>query len=405
MLTVAEALEQILANAAPRAPTRVAVANALGLVLAEDVASDIDSPPFDKTIVDGYAVQAADLAGGFARLDVLEQVTAGNTPSLTVTAGKATRIMTGTPLPAGCDAVVMVERTELDGDTVTIRDTPRPGQNILRQGAAMRRGDTVLARGQTLQAAQIGLLCEVGRLEVEAIPRPTVAILPTGDEVIDAGQRPRGGQIRNTNGPMLIAAASLAGGVPQDLGVGRDNLAELRRLVAKGLQADVLVLSGGVSAGVLDLVPQALAEEGVYQVFHKVRFKPGKPLWFGVFAGGRGNTLVFGLPGNPVSSLVCFEMFVRPAIGRLAGRNDASLLAEQGELTERFVHRGDRPTYHPARIRRTAGKTFVEPLAWQGSADLRGMANANGLVHFPAGDREFSPGDVLEVLWFAPLTS
>lgn len=420
MLTVPEALECILSHARPRHAAKVPLRHALGLVLAEEIQSDIDSPPFDKSIVDGYAVQAADLSSGRARLKVLEQVTAGDSPTLPVTAGSATRIMTGAPLPVGCDAVVMIEKTELVSTStdkpglpmppaggsegaavVEIRDTVRQGQNILRRGTAMRRGDVVLSAWHELRPAEIGLLCEVGRQDVLAIPRPTVAVLPTGNEIIDAGQTPAGGQIRNTNGPMLMAAVEGAGGRPVDLGVGRDDLDELHRLIARGLESDMLVLSGGVSAGVLDLVPRALADLGVQQVFHKVQFKPGKPLWFGVLPDERGDKLVFGLPGNPVSSLVCFEMFVRSALGRLAGRADAGMRSEQGELTCEFSHRGDRPTYHPARLRREGPRTLAEPLPWQGSADLRTIVSANGLVHFPVGDRRHAVGERLEVFWFA----
>jgi molybdopterin molybdotransferase len=198
---------------------------------------------------------------------------------------------------------------------------------------------------------------------------------------------------------MLAAAVTRAGGVPIDLGVARDNAEELRRLIARGLSADVLLLSGGVSAGVLDLVPQALADMGVRQVFHKVQFKPGKPLWFGVHEAEGRQRLVFGLPGNPVSSLVCFEMFVRPALGRLAGRDNVGLRSGRGALATEFSHRGDRPTYHPARLIEGDGRVTIDPLPWQGSADLRGLAQANGLVHFPAGDRTHQPGDELEVFW------
>jgi molybdopterin molybdotransferase len=409
MLTVPEALALVMEHARPKRPERVPLGDALGLVLAEDITSDIDSPPFDKSMVDGYAVVAADVAHGAARLAILEEVTAGKVPTWPLARGQATRIMTGVPIPEGCDAVVMIERTRLidagvenrgSSATVEISDARvAPGQNILRQGTAMRRGEVVLRAGAVIRPAEVGLLSEVGRVAVDAIRRPTVAVLPTGNEVVPADSFPKPGQIRNTNGPLLLAAVRRAGGVPIDQGVGRDDLGELRRLVAAGLEADVLVLSGGVSAGVLDLVPRALAEEGVEQVFHKVQFKPGKPLWFGVRKLDGGEKLVFGLPGNPVSSYVCFEMFVRPAMGRLAGREDAGLKAARAALASEFRHRGDRPTYHPARLNCVEDRLVVEPLPWQGSADLRGLAGANALVHFPAGERHYQPGEILEAFW------
>jgi molybdopterin molybdotransferase len=407
MISVDQALTHVLEHAAPLPAVRVPVAESLGLALAEDVTSDVDSPPFDKSIVDGYAVVAADLIEGNARLQIVEEVTAGALPTRPIVRDQATRIMTGAPIPAGCDAVVMVEQTRVvpsaknDGSQYVEVSGARlkPGQNILRRGAAMRAGDVVLSVGHVIRPAEVGLLCEVGRADVLAVRRPTVAVLPTGNEIIPHTAMPRGGQIRNTNGPMLAAAVERAGGEPRDLGVARDEPGELRWLVGRGLEADVLLLSGGVSAGILDLVPQALAELGVRQVFHKVQFKPGKPLWFGVFESGGRNRLVFGLPGNPVSSLVCFEMFVRPAIGRLAGRAHADMRRGQGVLTSEFAHRGDRPTYHPARLTEGEGRTAIQPLAWQGSADLRGLAEANGLVHFPPGERLHQPGDELPVFW------
>ncbi|HVC99252.1 MAG TPA: gephyrin-like molybdotransferase Glp [Pirellulales bacterium] len=405
MISVAEALTLVARHSQPRPAVEMPVADALGLVLAEDVASDVDSPPHDKSIVDGYAVVAADMAGGEARLAIVEEVVAGNVPSRRVTNGTATRIMTGAPLPEGADAVVMIERSEVKasprshlGDALLRADGLKPGQNILRRGASFRRGEVVVRAGATLRAIEIGLLCEVGRVAVRVVPRPTVAILSTGNELVPPCEVPGPGKIRNSNGPMLAAAVARAGGRPVDLGVGRDDRDELRRSIATGLAADVLVLSGGVSAGVLDLVPGVLAGLEVEQVFHKVRLKPGKPLWFGVLVSGGASKLVFGLPGNPVSSFVSFELFVRPALAQLAGRGFNGLATCHAGLTQPFIHRGERPTYHPAVLRQSAAGATVEPLAWQGSADLRGLAAANALVQFPAGDRAFVAGEAVEVL-------
>jgi molybdopterin molybdotransferase len=404
MLTVDEALKLIEEHSRPKPGEPTRAADCLGLALAEDVASDVDSPPHDKSIVDGYAVRADDLAGGEARLAVLEEVVAGRLPARRVERGTATRIMTGAPLPEGADAVVMVEQTESDpsGDgplgQVRIRaEKISAGQNIMRRAASVRRGEIVLGAGHVLRPIEIGLLSEVGRSEVLAVPRPSVAVLPTGDELVEPHQRPAAGQIRNSNGPMLLASIVRAGGRPIELGIARDEPAQLRERIAAGLEADVLVLSGGVSAGVLDLVPGVLAELGVRQVFHKIRVKPGKPLWFGVYQRGGNSTLVFGLPGNPVSSLVCFELFVRPALARLAGRRFAGLPAVTARLAAEFVHRGGRPTYHPAQLREAATEITVEPVRWKGSADLRGLSEADALVHFPAGDRIFAAGERLTV--------
>lgn len=403
MLSVDEALAAIEQAARPKAAASQPVAECLALVLAEDVASDVDSPPHDKSIVDGYAVTAADLAGGEACLTVLEEVVAGKLPTRRVERGTATRIMTGAPLPDGAEAVVMVEQTEFAADAggalgqVKIR-TPKftAGQNIMRRAASLRQGDVVLRAGHLLRPIEIGLLAEVGRTEVIAVPRPTVAVLPTGDELVEPGQRPAPGQIRNSNGSMLLACIRRAGGAPIELSIGRDEREALSERIATGLQADVLVLSGGVSAGVLDLVPELLAELGVRKVFHKVSVKPGKPLWFGVLDRGETRTLVFGLPGNPVSSLVCFELFVLPALARLAGRPFSGLAPITARLTAEFVQRGDREAYHPARLAESPKGATVEPLRWQGSADLRGLCAANAFVRFPSGDRTFMAGEQVD---------
>jgi molybdopterin molybdotransferase len=421
MLSIAEALELVLANTDRKPATRVGAAEALGLSLAEDVASDIDSPPHDKAMVDGYAVQAADLASGSADLSILEEVTAGAEPTKTVARGSCTRIMTGAPLPAGADAVVMIERSQLlDAQHVRISDRVKARQNIMPRGDSMRAGEVVLRAGHEIRPAEIGLLAEIGRSEVSVYSPASVAILATGNELVDANERPAPGQIRNSNGPLLAAAARRAGAIPIELGIARDEPAELRAKIEQGLSADILVLSGGVSAGVLDLVPGVLADLGVEQVFHKVRLKPGKPLWFGVnrprskvqspkFSGSDlgpwttdlGPCLVFGLPGNPVSSLVCFELFVRPAIAKLTGRGASPGLRQlPSQLAAEFKHSGDRPTYAPAVVRRVGDALTAQPVRWRGSADLCGLTAANALAIFPAGDRIWQAGEAIDVLLF-----
>lgn len=398
MLSVAEALAIVLQHARPLSPeTCPLTPAALGLVLAEDVASDLDMPPHDKAMMDGCAVRSADLPDGRGVLQVVEEITAGQTPRLPLGEGQASRIMTGAPLPDGADAVVMVERTQtLEGGRVAVEDRPpQTGQNILYRGREMRRGERVLAAGALLRPQEFGLLATVGRTEVRVVPAPRVAILSTGDEVVEAPQKPGPGQIRNGNGPMLVALTARAGGVPNYLGIARDRVEDLRPHVAEGLRANVLVLSGGVSAGKLDLVPGVLQEAGITAHFHKVEMKPGKPVLFGTTPEG---TLVFGLPGNPVSALVCFELFVRPAIRRLRGHEDPGPRLVPARLVEDFAYRTDRPTYHPAVLEATPEGWQVDAVPWFGSPDLRGLADANAFVLFPAGDRRHRAGQMFDVL-------
>lgn len=394
MISISAAFELIDQHAAALPAQRRAALDAIDCLLAEDVASDIDSPPYDKAMMDGYAVVAADLADGVAELEVIEEITAGNVPTKKVERAQAARIMTGAPIPPGADAVVMIEQTQKIGDShVRIEaSSVTAGKNIMPQASSLACGVTVLASGKRLRPLEVGILAEVGRDQVSVIPRPRVAVLSTGDELVDVTEKPGPGRIRNSNGPMLVAQIAAAGGIPENLGVARDVREELTEKIARGLEADVLVLSGGVSAGVLDLVPAVLAEHQVRQVFHKVQLKPGKPIWFGKREIDGRATLVFGLPGNPVSSLVCFELFVRRAIGLLAGRTENELRHADVALAESFVHRGDRPTLFPARWADAAQQTAA-PLAWKGSADLAAMAAADLLLQFPAGDAEYRAGD------------
>ncbi|MGE0759624.1 MAG: gephyrin-like molybdotransferase Glp [Pirellulaceae bacterium] len=405
MISVEEAVERVRAHATPRPAGDVSLPGARGRVLGQDVACTMDSPPYDKSLVDGYAVRLADMRAG-VELEVLEQITAGEVPTQEVTPGTATQIMTGAPLPPGADAVVMVEYTEtwqVTGQRRRVRIQEhgfRAGQNIMRRGESMRQGDSVLKAGYRLRGVDIGLLAELGLWEVRVHPAVRVAIVSTGNELVPCDREPAAGQIRNSNGPMLRELVSESLGEPSDLGIARDNEQELEERIRAGLEYDVLLLSGGVSAGVLDLVPQVLARVGVREVFHKVHLRPGKPIWFGVTTAQRGHErLVFGLPGNPVSSLVCFHLFVRPAIMTLGGQEWHRQGWFEAVLAHEHFHRSDRPTYHPGRAVRHDREWRVEPLRWRGSADLRTFADANVLVYFPGEPRHWQAGEPVQAYW------
>ena len=400
MISVEEALRHVMEQVTPLPPAACRLEDALGCVLANSVASDIDSPPYDKSLVDGYAVRSEDMEHRPAVLDVLEEVTAGQVPTQPLVAGACTRIMTGAPLPAQADAVVMVEDSELTGEaSVQLNPTKvGPGQNILRQGVSMKAGETVLTAGKVLRCIDLGLLAEIGVSQVEVYTSPRVAILSTGDELVEYSARPGPGQIRNSNSVLLKSLVRRCGGVSVDLGIVRDHRDKLQEAIRIALAEDVVVLSGGVSAGVLDLVPAVLDELAVRCVFHKVRLKPGKPLWFGVLETPPKKRLVFGLPGNPVSGLVCFALFVRPALRALSGHAETTLAQQDGKLTRDFTHRGPRPTYHPAIVTHREDVCLVETLNWKGSADMRTLADANALAYFPAGDHRYSAGDQIKTV-------
>lgn len=392
MLDVAAAREIVLRHA-KRLPPVVGVPF-VGRVLAEDVASDVDSPPFDKALMDGYAVRRADIRPG-VELRVVEEIAAGSMPTKTLGLNEAARIFTGAPIPAGADAVVMREKTTSKApDRVVVNDAPTLGQFILRRATEMKAGETVLRAGTVVTPAVLGLLATVGRLDISHYPTPAIAVLATGDEVIAPERKPGPGQIRNSNGPMLLAQSAATRCDTLDLGIARDTEVELEERIRRGLQSsNILVLAGGVSAGDFDLVPKVLANLGVTAHFHHVKMKPGKPLFFGT----KGDTLVFGLPGNPVSSFVGFELFVKPAIRAMAGHADAGPGIVSMTLSEPFRANNNRPTYHPAK--RDGDR--VRGLPWFGSPDLRALLDADAFLVLPPGEVNYAAGAAVDVLAIA----
>jgi len=414
MLTVAEAIGAILDEVKRLPGTRVPLNDALGQVLTEEAISDLDSPPFDKSLMDGYAVRSADVTSGLKHLRVVDEVMAGQLARRPVEAGEAIRIMTGAPIPLGADAVIPVEQTHLNaGDRETVNLVIEPanvtaGKNILRRGASTLKGTRVIPAGRLLRPQEIGALAELGKAEVAVNRAPRVVVLATGNELVPIDEIPGPGQIRNSNEPMLLAQLRKMGAVSASLGVARDDPADLRNRVQQGLAHDLFVLSGGVSAGELDLVPGVLAEAGVRNVFHKVRVKPGQPVWFGVAerrsapqaASNPALCYVFGLPGNPVSSMVCCELFVRPALRRMMGIDPAIPESVRARLTRQHFNGGNRPTYHPARCVPSDTGFIVEPVKWAGSADLCATVEANAMALFPVGEQLYEAGTLLDVfLW------
>jgi molybdopterin molybdotransferase len=418
MIDLADALALIEQTATPLPPRRQRLLDACGRALAAPVVADVDSPPWDRAMMDGFALRGDDVgaaAGGAVELDIVVDLAAGDVTSLEIKPGSCARIMTGAPIPRGADAIIPVELAIDDtsaahaGMKVRLRDERfRAGQHIARQGAAFRRGQTVLAAGTTLNAGAVGLAAEAGATHVVATSQVCVAILSTGSELVTPETVPTFGQTRNSNGPMIAAAVRLLAAEPIPLGIAADKPEAIRAAVAQGLAADVLVLSGGVSAGDLDLVPEIFRRCGVEKVFHKVRLKPGKPVYFGILRRDRAApTLVFGLPGNPASSLVCFDLFTRPAIQMLAGlpRDDWHLPRGRARLTVATKAAPGRPVYLPCTLVRSADGLTATPLPWTGSSDLVGLATANGMIALPADGGRYEPGDEVEVVMTrGPLT-
>lgn len=400
MLTVDDALQMIVEHVRSAPPSLISLRSALGSTLAEAVVSPEDSPPFAKSMMDGFAVRAADVSTETV-LDIIGEVTAGHVSSKSVTTGRAIRIMTGAPIPPGADCVVPIEWTiQPAPDKVAVR-SPRdvsPGCNIIPQGESMRAGDRVLVAGRRIRAQELALLSELGHSVVSARKPPRVAVLATGDELVEPGRPLGAGQIRNSNGLMLAAQAMQWGSEVHTLGIARDERADLSEKIDAGLQFDFLILSGGVSAGKLDLVPSVLAAAGVRELFHKVAMKPGKPVWFGILDRDPSPCYVFGLPGNPVSSMVCFELFVGPAYRKFLGIEPAIPQKMFAVLENDLWYSSDRLVYRPGFLRERQGKLVIRPVEWKGSSDLRSTVDGNCSVVLPSGERTLSAGSLLEIL-------
>ncbi|WP_337176487.1 gephyrin-like molybdotransferase Glp [Paludisphaera sp.] len=406
MPTVAEALARVLEHVRPLPVAGRPLETCLGRRLAGDVHADADQPPFDKALMDGYAVRSADLAQLPRRLTVGETLPAGAVPSRPIAPGEAAAIMTGAPLPPDADGVVMVEKTEPDGDDgVVILPQPiAPGMNRMTRGEIYRQGDRLLAAGAPLAPVRLGLLAAVGAATVRVYDAPRVAIVPTGDELVAFRDTPGPGQIRESNATMLTALATAAGADAWTSPILRDEPGALRDGLREALDRDVVLAIGGVSAGRRDLVPETFRALGVREVFHKIRIRPGKPLWFGVGPDrddGRPPALVFGLPGNPLSGLVNFLNFVAPALVAMQGGPATGPKLLPARAAKPLARRADLDVFLPARIVEPAEASrpiAVEPLPSRGSADMAAVAHADGFLTVPAGDGTIEPGEIVDFL-------
>lgn len=401
MVPVAMAHQLIAANIAPLPAESVSSLTADGRVLAEDVFATENTPDIPKAMVDGYALRAAD---GMAERQVLAEVTAGQVDDLFVAPGTAVRIMTGAPVPPGADTVVMVEQTLEAAGMLRLQQPFTPGAHIQAIGQDIREGEQILARGTVLGAAEIGLLATVGQTRIQVYRRPRVAVLATGDEVVEPDAPRSSGSVRDSNRYALLAAIREAGGQGISLGIAPDEPAEQRAAILRGLeQADLLITSGGVSMGTRDLVKPLLAELGTIH-FGRIAFKPGKPTLFAtVTTSERGPIPVFGLPGFPVSSLVSFEVFVRPALRRLQGDAHPERPRVRVTLQEAIRPARDRPEYQRVIIGWQDGRLVARSSGTQSSSRLLSLRGTNGLLIVPPGERSYAAGEELEAFITGPL--
>ncbi|MDQ2798281.1 MAG: molybdopterin molybdotransferase MoeA [Armatimonadota bacterium] len=393
MLTYDQALVQILSQIAPLAPAELTLTDALGCVLAEDIVSPQNIPPFDNSSMDGFAVRAADLTAVPKTLPVQGDIPAGALSVPELLPGRTLRIMTGAPVPAGADAVVPVEDTEARPDGVAFLEPVAAGENIRRAGEDVMAGSVVVTAGSRIRPAEIGMMAVVGRAHVRAHPRPRVAILSTGDELIEPGKALQNGQIYNSNAYALAAQVADAGGIVTHRLHARDTAEALREAFDACAGVDVLITSGGVSVGDYDFVKNVFAERGTMD-FWRVAIRPGKPIAFGRW----GQTVFFGLPGNPVSSMVTFELFVRPALRKMHGLTDLSRPAVTARLTEEATHTLGRQSYQRAVVTLERGKHVVRLTRGQGSGMMHSLVQANALLVVPADASTLPAGEAVTVL-------
>ncbi len=397
IIPVAEAQRIISLHTPSLGIEEISLYEAEGRTLAEDVVADIQMPPFATTTVDGYAIIAAD---GLMQRRVIGEVSAGHSGKSSLRNGEALRIMTGAPLPQNADAVAMVEHVVVNGDYIQTTESPSPGDGILPRGIDLQANQNVLAKHMLLGSAEIGLLATVGRSRVSVYRRPVVAVLSTGDELVEPHDPLGPGSIRDSNRYALLASVTDAGGIPLSFGAVRDDESEQRRRIEEALEAaDVLLTSGGVSVGSRDLIKPIFEQLGTVH-FGRVSVRPGKPLTFATFDSGK---LAFGLPGFPVSSLVTFEVFVRPTLLRMQGRLEPDRPWVRVKLKEELTPTLDRTDYQRAIVRWVEGELTAYSTGRQVSSRIMSMIGANALVRVPPGREPMPAGSLADAMLTAPI--
>jgi molybdenum cofactor synthesis domain-containing protein len=396
MISVTEAIRIIKEQTPVLTSERVALADALSRALAEDVVADCDLPPFDRAQMDGYAVRAADTANETVRLRIVGEAAAGRGWTGLMKTGEAVRIMTGAPVPKGADSVQKVEVTNEQGGVVEITEATHQGQFIVRRASETKAGDVVLRAGEEITAARMAVLASFGYAEVKVIKRPRVAVLATGSELVQVDAQPGADQIRDSNSYSLGAYAQASGATVERLALAGDDLELLQHEIREAAaRSDALILSGGVSMGVYDFTKAALAALDAEIFFERVSLRPGKPTVFARL----GSTLIFGLPGNPVSVSVTFNLFARTALRAMQGCREVALPEEWAVLARGVKGAMERESYLPIKLQTDeAGRLLAEPLKWGGSSDFVAFAHATALVIVPEGMAHVDAGERLRVV-------
>lgn len=393
-LQVSEAQRVVLESIATTGTEQVRLEQALGRVLAEEVRANRDQPPYDVSAMDGYALRSADLGNIPAMLEIIEDIKAGDLPRKTLAPGQCARIMTGAPLPPDADAVIRVEDTgALANNRVQVNQSVKPGHDIRRLGENMRNGEVVLNSGTEITPGVIGVLATVKRAQVQVYRRPRVAILSTGNELEGLDEPVDPNKIPDANSYALMAQVQALGIEPVLLGIARDDPKELENYLKRGLEYDVLLVSGGTSVGVHDYVRPTIEALGAQMLFWRVAMKPGHPVAFGKV----GEKIIFGLPGNPVSSMVCFEEFVAPALRRMMGYARTHRRTIEARLTHDVKHQPGRTEFIRVMLAKEEGGYAATSTGAQGSGMLLSMAKADGLAVVPADSNGLAAGSTVTV--------
>ena len=404
MINSKKALKIILNLSKSLGSETISIENSLSRVLTENIYSDINMPPFDRSAMDGFAVNSKDSSEVF---EIIEDIPAGKVPKKTIKFGQCARIMTGAMLPKGADRVIMIEDSEPATErrgSFSFKEPRRLASgstksNVSKLGEDIKAGELILKKGTKLRPQEAAMLATVGKTKVKVWRQPIVAVISTGSELVEPNQKPKLGQIRNSNASMLLVQLKQRGIDGKYLGIACDNFAATRKLVQKGLETDILLLSGGVSVGDYDFVKEVLTSCGVKLHFNKVAIKPGKPTVFGTL----GKKLVFGLPGNPVSVLVIFELFVVPALDKIVGQQTKSKFKRMRLLKDFSRRDTKREQYFPIRMRGTENSFSgsepigVEPLAFHGSAHMQALTRANGIMQIKRGIKQLKKGAIVNV--------
>ncbi len=392
-------VEEQASHIVPGAKEAVSLLHAASRVLAEPIVADRDIPPFPRSTRDGYAVCAADLATLPAKLKVIGEIKAGPShPPSPLIRGQAFSIMTGAPVPPGADAVVMVEYTSLREDSVEITKGVTPGENFVAQGAEAKRGSLLLDRGTRLDEAAIALAASVGKSRLQVFARPRVAVLTTGDEIVEVDAEISPTQIRNSNSYSLAVQIQKTGGEPVLLPIAPDEARRLRQLIEEGLQSDLLIMTGGVSMGRYDLVEQVLSELQAEFFFTGAKIQPGRPVVFGRVQNKTSHKYFFGLPGNPISTMVTFELFARPMLEALAGMSPRPLIFLHARLKSDIHIKTGLTRFLPAIVSGKYEDSHAEPVPWQGSGDIAARSRANCYIVVPPDRQHILAGEWIAVM-------